>query len=192
MALLGERPGWGSRWERRGGRTHRAAELRRHPRGPGLPAGSRRRGRTGGRLALMEFAEAIRSPTADRQARGGQPGQRTAPARRSGRARAGERAGGPGVAPAEISELEPSVRGLRALHIPESGVIDYRQVSAAYAGVVAKAGGQVLTGHGVRGLARKGTAGWPRPPRGPAGPDRGGLCRAPGRPCRRDDRPGRP
>ena len=63
------------------------------------------------------------------------------------------------IGPAEISEIEPSVRGLRALHIPESGVIDYRQVSVGYAGVVAKAGGQVLTGHGVQGLARTGD-GW--------------------------------
>src|SRR5580693_4956915 len=63
------------------------------------------------------------------------------------------------IGPAEIAEIEPSVRGLRALHIPESGVIDYRRVSAAYAGAVAKAGGQVLTGHGVLGLARTGD-GW--------------------------------
>jgi L-2-hydroxyglutarate oxidase len=63
------------------------------------------------------------------------------------------------IGPVGISEIEPSVRGLRALHIPESGVIDYRQVSAVYAEVVTKAGGQVLCGHGVRGLARS-RAGW--------------------------------
>jgi L-2-hydroxyglutarate oxidase LhgO len=51
------------------------------------------------------------------------------------------------------------VRGLRALHIPESGVIDYRQVSAAYAEAVSKAGGQVLCGHGLLGLTRRGP-GW--------------------------------
>ena len=45
--------------------------------------------------------------------------------------------------PAEIAEIEPAVRGLRGLHIPESGVIDYRQVAAAYAEVVGKSGGQV-------------------------------------------------
>ncbi len=58
------------------------------------------------------------------------------------------------VGPAEITEIEPAVRGLRGLHIPESGVIDYRQVAAAYAEVVGKSGGQVLCGHGVRSLAR--------------------------------------
>jgi len=59
----------------------------------------------------------------------------------------------------EIAEIEPSVRGIRALHIPESGVIDYRQVSAAYARIVGQGGGQVLCGHGVRGLARD-NGGW--------------------------------
>jgi L-2-hydroxyglutarate oxidase len=56
--------------------------------------------------------------------------------------------------PAEFAEIEPGVRGIRALHIPESGVIDYKEVCAAYAGVVASRGGAVLCGHGVRGLAR--------------------------------------
>jgi len=58
------------------------------------------------------------------------------------------------IGPAEITEIEPAVRGLRALHIPESGVIDYRQVAAAYADTVRDGGGQVRFGHGVRGLAR--------------------------------------
>ena len=58
------------------------------------------------------------------------------------------------VGPAEITGIEPSVRGLRALHIPESGVIDYRQVAEAYAGAVRDAGGQVRCGHGVAALAR--------------------------------------
>ena len=39
------------------------------------------------------------------------------------------------IGPAEIAEIEPTVRGLSGLHIPESGVIDYRQVAAAYAEV---------------------------------------------------------
>jgi L-2-hydroxyglutarate oxidase len=58
------------------------------------------------------------------------------------------------LGPAEFAEIEPGVRGIRALHIPESGVIDYRQVSAAYAGDIASRGGAVLCGHGVRELNR--------------------------------------
>jgi L-2-hydroxyglutarate oxidase LhgO len=54
----------------------------------------------------------------------------------------------------EIAEIEPAVRGVRALYIPESGVIDYRQVCAAYADVVTGLGGQVRCGHGVRAVAR--------------------------------------
>jgi L-2-hydroxyglutarate oxidase len=75
------------------------------------------------------------------------------------------------IGPAEIAEIEPAVRGIRGLHIPESGVIDYRQVAAAYAEVVAKSGGQVLCGHGVRSLART-AGGW-------AAETDGGPVRAP-------------
>jgi len=63
------------------------------------------------------------------------------------------------IGPAEIAEIEPSVRGLRALHIPESGVIDYRRVAAAYAQTVSQAGGQVRCGHGVLGLSQR-PGGW--------------------------------
>jgi L-2-hydroxyglutarate oxidase len=63
------------------------------------------------------------------------------------------------IGPEGITEIEPSVRGIRALHIPESGVIDYRQVAAAYAEVVAEQGGVVRCGHRVRSLART-SGGW--------------------------------
>jgi (S)-2-hydroxyglutarate dehydrogenase len=58
------------------------------------------------------------------------------------------------LGPEEFAEIEPGVRGIRALHIPESGVIDYRKVSAAYADVVTSRGGAVLCGRGVRSLTR--------------------------------------
>jgi (S)-2-hydroxyglutarate dehydrogenase len=115
---------------------------------------------TAGRLALMEFA-----------------GQHQIPFRQTGKlvvaTREGElprlaslagrgRANGLAVreiGPAEIPEIEPAVRGIAALHIPESGVIDYRRVAPAYSATVRQAGGQVRCGHGVRGLART-TGGW--------------------------------
>jgi (S)-2-hydroxyglutarate dehydrogenase len=65
--------------------------------------------------------------------------------------------------PAEFADIEPGVRGVRALHIPESGVIDYKKVCAAYAEVVTSRGGAVLCGHGVRALTRtlnSGKDGW--------------------------------
>ncbi len=115
---------------------------------------------TAGRLALMEFAQAHQIPYR-------QTGKLVVASRDSELVRLDDLAGrgrANGLAvreigPAEITGIEPSVRGLRALHIPESGVIDYRQVSAAYAEAVSKAGGQVLCGHGLLGLTRRGQ-GW--------------------------------
>ncbi len=56
------------------------------------------------------------------------------------------------LAPSEFGEFEPNVHGVRALHVPESGVIDYRQVAEAYARVIAERGGAVLCRRGVRGI----------------------------------------
>lgn len=58
-----------------------------------------------------------------------------------------------------ITGIEPAVRGIRALHIPESGVIDYRQVAAAYADEVTSRGGEVRCGHAVAAISRHGS-GW--------------------------------
>ncbi|HUY51062.1 MAG TPA: L-2-hydroxyglutarate oxidase [Streptosporangiaceae bacterium] len=108
-----------------------------------------------GRQALMEFAESHQIPYR-------QTGKLVVATDESEMARfndLAERGRANGLAvrelePAEFTEIEPAVRGIRALHIPESGVIDYREVSAAYAEVVTKGGGEVLCGRGVRGLAR--------------------------------------
>jgi L-2-hydroxyglutarate oxidase LhgO len=113
-----------------------------------------------GRLAMMEFAAAHQIPYR-------QTGKLVLATRESELPRLAslaERGRANGLAvreigPAEMAEIEPAVRGIRALHIPESGVIDYRLVAAAYAETVRNAGGQVLCRHGVRGLARS-TGGW--------------------------------
>ena len=110
---------------------------------------------TAGRQAMMEFAQENHIPWK-------QPGKLVVATRDSELTRLdnlAERGRANGltvreVGPAEIAEIEPSVRGIRGLHIPESGVIDYRLVAAAYAKTVSKGGGQVLCGHGVRQLAR--------------------------------------
>ncbi len=61
------------------------------------------------------------------------------------------------VTPGEFGAFEPNVRGVSALHVPESGVIDFRRVAAAYAEVIAERGGAVLCGCAVRGItARRG------------------------------------
>jgi len=56
----------------------------------------------------------------------------------------------------EFGEFEPNIRGVRAMHVPESGVIDYRQVAAAYAEVIAGHGAAVLCGRGVQKIIARG------------------------------------
>ena len=58
----------------------------------------------------------------------------------------------------EIAEVEPAAAGLRALHAPETGVIDYGAVTRALADDVRLLGGSVNLGEEVRGIAvRNGT-----------------------------------
>jgi L-2-hydroxyglutarate oxidase LhgO len=49
-------------------------------------------------------------------------------------------------------EIEPNVAARRALHVPESGIIDYRIVAKALARQVEQAGGSILLGHEVVGV----------------------------------------
>ncbi|WP_319449215.1 MULTISPECIES: L-2-hydroxyglutarate oxidase [unclassified Mycobacterium] len=46
----------------------------------------------------------------------------------------------------ELGELEPNVTGLRALHLPATGIVDYRLVARKLAELVEVAGGAVHTG----------------------------------------------
>lgn len=55
-----------------------------------------------------------------------------------------------------LRELEPHVAGVRALHSPETSVVDFSQVAAAYADDVREAGGELLLGREVVRLARRG------------------------------------
>ena len=52
----------------------------------------------------------------------------------------------------EIAEIEPHARGVAALHSPQTGIVDFGRVAAAYAEDVEAAGGVITTGAGVRGL----------------------------------------
>ena len=54
----------------------------------------------------------------------------------------------------ELKELEPYARGLKALHSPNTGIIDYTGVTLAYANRFRDAGGEVLTGARVRSIRR--------------------------------------
>jgi (S)-2-hydroxyglutarate dehydrogenase len=77
-------------------------------------------------------------------------------------ARRGAANGLAGVArlgPEEIREREPHAAGLAALHVPQTGVADFPGVVRACARRVEAAGGKVLTGARVEGIARSPGAG---------------------------------
>lgn len=50
------------------------------------------------------------------------------------------------IGPDRLRELEPFVTGVRALHVPSTGVVDYKVVAEAYADEVRRRGGDIITG----------------------------------------------
>lgn len=58
----------------------------------------------------------------------------------------------------ELVELEPHVIGVRALHLPATGIVDYRLVATKLAELIVAAGGEVRLGARVTGIV-EGAAG---------------------------------
>ncbi|HLY77363.1 MAG TPA: L-2-hydroxyglutarate oxidase, partial [Thermoplasmata archaeon] len=56
---------------------------------------------------------------------------------------------------AEVREVEPTVRAVEALHVPATGLVDYREVSRAYAREIVAQGGEIRTRTAVTGLRRR-------------------------------------
>jgi len=56
-----------------------------------------------------------------------------------------------------LRQLEPHVNGVRALHVPEAGIVDYKQVAARLADKIQQAGGEIQTGAEVVGVETRGT-----------------------------------
>jgi L-2-hydroxyglutarate oxidase len=52
-----------------------------------------------------------------------------------------------------LKELEPHAAGVKAIHVPEAGIVNFRQVALKMAELVRAAGGEVRTGAKVLGLA---------------------------------------
>jgi (S)-2-hydroxyglutarate dehydrogenase len=50
----------------------------------------------------------------------------------------------------QIREIEPHATGIRGLHIPTTGITDFKLVAAKYAELFKQAGGEVLPGYGVQ------------------------------------------
>lgn len=56
----------------------------------------------------------------------------------------------------ELNELEPSCRGIRALWSSRTGIVDYRQVAAAFANEIRDWGGEIRLDHAVYQMQRFG------------------------------------
>jgi L-2-hydroxyglutarate oxidase len=60
------------------------------------------------------------------------------------------------IGPERLRELEPHVTGLRALHVPETGIVDFPAVARTLADEVRGRGGDVHLGRPVTGMSRRG------------------------------------
>jgi (S)-2-hydroxyglutarate dehydrogenase len=58
----------------------------------------------------------------------------------------------------EFREIEPHCQGLRALHVPSTGIVDYTAVAQKYAELIQQAGGAIALGAKVVGLHADGDA----------------------------------
>lgn len=56
------------------------------------------------------------------------------------------------IGPERLKELEPHASGIRGLYVPETGIVDYRKVAAAYAGKIRDAGGDIRLSQRVVGI----------------------------------------
>jgi (S)-2-hydroxyglutarate dehydrogenase len=61
------------------------------------------------------------------------------------------------IGPERLRELEPHAAGLRALHVPETGIVDYVEVCQTLARLVRARGGEIATGTAVRRLESRGS-----------------------------------
>jgi (S)-2-hydroxyglutarate dehydrogenase len=60
------------------------------------------------------------------------------------------------LGPEQLRELEPQSAGIRALHVPSTGITDYPAVCRKYAEIIITNGGQLFTGTEVTGIIRRG------------------------------------
>lgn len=60
------------------------------------------------------------------------------------------------LSPEELKDYEPHVNGLAGIFVPQTGIVDYRQVSLKLAEQIRSAGGKIITGAKVQGLSEKG------------------------------------
>ena len=56
------------------------------------------------------------------------------------------------IGPERLKELEPHAVGIKGLYVPETGIVDYRKVAAAYAEKIRDANGDIRLGQKVVGI----------------------------------------
>lgn len=59
------------------------------------------------------------------------------------------------VGPERMRELEPHTAGIRALHVPQAGIVDYRVVAHTFVRLIAQRGGEIRTAARVIRLLRR-------------------------------------
>ncbi|MFI5328312.1 MAG: L-2-hydroxyglutarate oxidase, partial [Candidatus Rokuibacteriota bacterium] len=62
------------------------------------------------------------------------------------------------LAAEEVRAYEPNCRAVRAIHVPETGIVDYIQVVAKMAELLQQRGVRILTAAGVTAIRRQGSA----------------------------------
>jgi L-2-hydroxyglutarate oxidase LhgO len=60
------------------------------------------------------------------------------------------------ISTGELREREPEAAGVAALFVPETGIVDYREVAAAYAREITRRGGELFRGARAIGVRRSG------------------------------------
>ena len=60
------------------------------------------------------------------------------------------------LAPAEFKDYEPHTAGIAALHVPQTGIVDYTNVCNAYARIISQNGGTIQTNSRVTAFASSG------------------------------------
>jgi len=59
------------------------------------------------------------------------------------------------IGPERLREIEPHAAGIKALHVPGTGIIDYQKVAAAYAEQIRAQGGDIRLSHRLLGVLER-------------------------------------
>lgn len=60
------------------------------------------------------------------------------------------------LTPEEVKEIEPNVQAVQGMHVPTTGIVDFKEVARAFSRAVTEMGGTVIPGRGVTGIRSQG------------------------------------